>query len=72
MEVLEIKTKVQRIGNVVYVEYHPANLGIENVCYHGQDLPIVGTIAETVEAYMPIARQAILEVINEAFEGGYE
>jgi hypothetical protein len=72
METLEIKTKIQRFGNTVYVEYHPANPELEGVCFHGQDLDIQGSVAETVAAYLPIARQAVLDAVTESFgEGSY-
>ncbi len=73
-ETLEIAATVVRreANNTVYVEYHIQNLGIEQVAYLANTLPIVGSIAATVAADQPKARAEILKAVEQHFPGQYE
>lgn len=73
IDTVELRYTVQRLeDNMVYVEYFPTNLGVENIAFHGQTLPIRGTIKQTVEDYLPIARQELVNALNSVYGGQYE
>lgn len=72
-ELLQITAKPQRTPDgMVYVEYHIANPEIAHIAYHGETLAIVGSVQDTIDDFMPQARQALLNAVDGFFPDAYE
>lgn len=72
METLTLTRKSKLLSAEVYCEWHPANEGLVDIVYHANTLPLQGSVSETLDAYEPTARAAIVECLSGAFPGMYD